>query len=91
MEGTRHTGLSDIYSKLLALRGKVRFNIDLKQLREDRLLDPDLAPLRYDEGHGRALALLADLVHAAPVSDEVDHKPALGDVAGVEDPVGAHP
>ncbi len=46
MESTRHTGLSNIYSKLLALRGKVRFNIDLKQLREDRLLDPDLAPLR---------------------------------------------
>ena len=46
MEGTRHAGMSDIYSQLLALRGKVRFSVDLKQLREDRLLDLDLAPLR---------------------------------------------
>jgi len=36
MDGTRHAATPDVYSKLLALRGKVRFDLDLKQLRADR-------------------------------------------------------
>lgn len=36
------------------------------------------------------LAPFADLVHVAPVSDEVDQEPAFGNIAGVEDPIGAH-
>jgi hypothetical protein len=35
-QGLELVAASDVYEKLRALRGKVRFSIDLEQLREDR-------------------------------------------------------
>jgi len=36
MADARSSLIRDVYSKLRALRGKVRFDLDLKQLRADR-------------------------------------------------------